>query len=379
MHRRVGAAARRLPAHASGRGRGRRDAGPGFWIELGAHTCYNSYGALLELIEGAGLMAELIPRAKPILRLVDGDRVLPGKNLGALVRAMKWWQLATHLPRVFFSKSQGKTVREFYGGLVGKDNYQRVLGPMLSAVPSQPADDFPADMLFKKRERRKDVLRSFTLRAGLGALTDALARQPGIRALSGREARAITKSGGGYDVELADGERVSGAVLALATPPQTAARLVAGLAPELAQAIAPIGEASVDTLGVVVAAGRVALPPATFFIPRAEAFYSVVTRDVVPDPSWRGFVFHFRPGQAAADRRARAARFLGVPESDLADVVERRTQLPSPTLGHQARVAAIDKFLSGQRLALTGNWFAGLSLEDCALRSRAEWRRVAAD
>src|SRR4029078_2167517 len=36
----------------------------GFWIELGAHTCYTSYGAFIELLEGLDLMGELQPRGK---------------------------------------------------------------------------------------------------------------------------------------------------------------------------------------------------------------------------------------------------------------------------------------------------------------------------
>ena len=54
--------------------------------------------------------------------------------------------------------------------MVGKRNYSRVLAPFLSAVPSQNVDCFPvsgAGSLFKKRARRKDVVKSFTLDGGL--------------------------------------------------------------------------------------------------------------------------------------------------------------------------------------------------------------------
>jgi UDP-galactopyranose mutase len=45
-------------------------------------------------------------------------------------------------------------------------------------------------------------------------------------------------------------------------------------------------------------------------------------------------------------------------------------------LGHDRTVHELDRLLAGQRLALTGNYFSGLAIEDCVLRSRAEWRRV---
>ena len=348
----------------------------GFWIELGAHTMYNSYGATLEVLEGAGLIGELQPRGKPVLRFLDGDTLLPGKNLGALLRRMKWWELLCSLPRAFGAKPDGKTVRSYYGGMVGQGNYARALGPMLSAVPSQPADDLPADMLFKKRPRRKDVLRSFTLKGGLGALAQALARTPGVTFAPGRAAARVEKDGAGWTVVMDDGAREPAAVVAIASTPRAAGSLLQPVAPEAATAMAGIREASVDSTGVVVRAGRSPLPYATFFIPVDDIFYSVVTRDVVPDESFRGFVFHFKPGHDEAERLQRIAKVLHVPGTEIVHAAARRSVLPSPVLGHAQTVAGIDLALAGTTLAVTGNWFAGLAVEDCVLRSRAEWERV---
>jgi oxygen-dependent protoporphyrinogen oxidase len=355
-----------------------RTTGDGFWIELGAHTCYNSYGAFIELLEGLDLMGELQPRGKPVLRLLEGDAIAPGKNLGALLRGMSLLQLARSLPRLIGASPEGKTVRAHYGRIVGDGNYERVLGPMLSAVPSQRADDFPADMLFKKRPRRKDVMRSFTLRGGLGALAGRIRQRPDIAFATGRAATGVARDGAGFAITLDGGERLTAELVAIATPPRAAARLLSEVLGSAAARVGEIGEASVDTVGVVVRADKVAaIPYATFLIPRADIFHSVVTRDVVPDPAWRGFAFHFQPGHAEADRLARATALLGVARADLADVSQRRTTLPSPVLGHKDVVAGLDAALAAQpRLAVTGNWFAGLSIEDCVQRSRAEWQRV---
>lgn len=355
-----------------------RSSADGFWIELGAHTCYNSYGAFIELLEGLDLLGELQPRGKPVLRFLDGDAILPGKNLGALLRGMSLWELARSLPRMIGASPDGQTVRSHYSRIVGERNYDRVLGPMLSAVPSQRADAFPADMLFKKRPRRKDVLRSFTLKRGLGAVAERIRRQPGITITTGRTATALERDGAGFAVTLAGGERLTAEIAALATPPRAAARLLSGVLPGVAPRIGELGEATAETVGVVVRADRVAhLPHATFFIPRGDIFHSVVTRDVVPDPTWRGFVFHFQPGHSEADKLARVAAILGVPRAELADIAERRTVLPSPVLGHRDVVAELDAALAPERFAVTGNWFGGLAIEDCVLRSRAEWQRVA--
>ena len=68
----------------------------------------------------------------------------------------------------------------------------------------------------------------------------------------------------------------------------------------------------------------------------------------------------------------------GAPGSEREDAPEGRTTLPSPALGHAQLVARVDAALAGQGIALTGNWFGGLSIEACAARARSEWERVAA-
>jgi UDP-galactopyranose mutase len=251
---------------------------------------------------------------------------------------------------------------------------------MLSAVPSQCADDFPAGMLFKSRAtRRKDFPRSFTLKGGLGAIAGALAGQAGVEVAAGRGAAALEKAekGGEWIVVADDGERLGAGCVAIATPPSAAARLLEGAAPELAAVVSRVGESVVETTAFAVRAEKVRLPVSMFLVPKKDVFFSVVTRDSVPDPGWRSFSFHFRPGLSREERIARATRLLGLAPADLEELVERRSVLPSPALGHEEIVAAVDRLTAGTRLALLGNWFAGLSIEDCVDRSRTEWARLA--
>ena len=351
----------------------------GYWFELGAHTCYNSYAGFTELIEGCGLRSEVQRRAKTHLRFLDGDRLVPGSNLGVLLRLFSWPEAAMSLPRMLGAKKHGKTVEEFYGRIVGKRNYASVLGPMLSAVPSQCADAFPADMLFKMRDtRRKDFPRSFTLRGGLQSVTDALARQPDVEVATGRTAVSLVADGDGWVVVTDDGERHEAGVAAVALPPSSSAAVLGEVAPELAAHISRVGDTVVETLAFAVRASKVNLPVSTFLVPRKDVFQSVVTRDSVPDPDWRSFAFHFKPGQTPEGRIARVTRLLGLGKADLEELVEKRTVLPSPALGHEKIVAEIDRLSAGKKLCVLGNWFAGLSIEDCVDRSRAEWARVAA-
>jgi hypothetical protein len=58
----------------------------GFWYELAAHTCYNSYYGLTEILDAVGLRGEVVQRAKTHMRMLRGDALVPGSNLGMLMR-----------------------------------------------------------------------------------------------------------------------------------------------------------------------------------------------------------------------------------------------------------------------------------------------------
>lgn len=348
----------------------------GYWFELGAHTCYNSYGALLELIESSGQLDKLVPRGKPVLKFMDDGRPLPGKNLGLLVKLFSKLEVLAAMPKWFLPKPTGLSVREYYSRLVGRGNYERVLGAMLSAVPSQPADDFPSDMLFKKRERRKDIMRSFTVAGGLGTIIEGLVEHENIEVRTGCSASGVGRDASGYRVELSDGSTIEADQLALAVPPPVVAELLTEAHPELAKRVSTIGAVEVESLAFAVSADKSALPYATFFIPLADSFYSAVTRDVVADPDRRAFTFHFRPSTSREERLSRVQEVVGIELADMQDLHERRVVLPSPAVGHAGLVEEIDAQLAGQPLAISGNWFAGLSIEDCVLRSRSEWARL---
>ncbi|HZZ86008.1 MAG TPA: FAD-dependent oxidoreductase [Anaeromyxobacteraceae bacterium] len=349
----------------------------GFWFELGAHTCYNSYGGFIELLEGAGLKGHLLPRAKVPFALLKEGRLHP-LTPGGVLKLLDLWELARSLPAAFTARKDGQTMYGYYSRLFGRRNYDRVMGPLFSAVPSQSADPIPADMLFKKRPRRKDVLRSFTVDGGLQTVVEAVANAPGISLAEGAAARSVERTADGYAVITEDGRRFEAGVLAVATPPSSAAALLREVAPELASRLAGVKVSGIETVGVVVEAARLKLPPVAGIVPIDDAFFSAVTRDTVPDPRLRAFAFHFRPGGLPLERKlARIAEVLGVAREDLSEVTEAKAVMPSPVLGHDQVVAELDRLLAGGKLALLGNYFGGLAIEDCVARSKEEFARVA--
>ena len=142
----------------------------GFWFELGAHTLYNSYRSLLEVRDGCPSPPALVPRNQARKRfgfLRDGALTTMGPL--SVFKQFRWTELIARAPGGLFARKAGKTTREHFSRVVGPRNYQQVLAPFLSAVPSQAVDDFPAEgpgSLFKKRPRRKDIVKSFTFDGG---------------------------------------------------------------------------------------------------------------------------------------------------------------------------------------------------------------------
>ncbi len=339
-----------------------------FWLELGAHTCYNSYGNLIGIIEDCGAREKLQAREKvPFMMFVDG-------KVKSIPSELDFLELACSAPRIFTLAKSGMTVASYYSKIVGKKNFERVIGPALSAVPSQPADDFPADMLFKKRKRRKDIIKKFTMQKGLQTVADAVVSMGKIEVMTGTEVSAIETDGQSYRVSAAGRGEFVCDNLGLAVPPSAASVLLKRVLPDVAARLSEINIARVESVGVVVRKEAVGLPPFAGLIPVNDVFFSAVSRDTVSDPTDRGFTFHFRHSLEPEKKMRRIAEVLGTDKFEASS--DNSAVLPSPRLGHEKIVSDIDRLIEGKRVFITGNFFSGLAIEDCVMRSSAEFRRL---
>ncbi|KAA6183656.1 NAD(P)-binding protein [Thiohalocapsa marina] len=343
----------------------------GFWIEAGSHSCFNSYGNLIDILEPLGLLPLATAKAKQSYALWRG-----GKR-SSIFSALHLAELLRSLPRLFTQSKAGASVAEYYGRGLGRRNYQDLFGPAFRSVICQRADDFPAEALFRKKPRRKDVLRSFTMPEGLQQIPRAIAERSGIEVRTGQGVEAIETAPDsaqpGYILRLSDGSRLGCRHLTLAVPPDVAARLLQPLAPEAAAVISDIGVVEIDSLLLAFPKDALTIPELAGLISVDGPFLSAVSRDFLADPRWRGFAFHFPADTLDDAARVQAAcTALDTTPEQAAAIRHTRNRLPSLRKGHGQRLQALDTSLQGSRIGVTGNWFLGVSIEDCVTRSRQE-------
>jgi protoporphyrinogen oxidase len=346
------------------------------WLELGAHTCYNTYANFLEIMDGTGFLERAVGRKSMGFRLVQDGA------LASIPSRLSFLEAACSLPRLFTTKKDGLSAAEYYGRILGRRNWDRVVHPMLNAVASQETEGFPADALFKKRgSRRKDVLRSFAVRGGLGAAAQSLAAQPGIDLALGRGAAALERNGEGFQVRTQDGAEFTCRFAAVATPADAASGLLAGAFPELAAHLGRMETRLVRSLGVLFADPLPAVPRLAGLVLPGSPCFSAVSADTFPVPGKRAWTFHFDPRRMADDPEsmlAFACQTFKVGRDQVAAHFRRDHVMPSVRLGHAEWLQQVDTQLRGGRLMLVGNYLDGLSIEDCAGRAKREFQRVLA-
>src|SRR5436190_12069686 len=218
------------------------------------------------LRDAAGLRDEVVRPQPPMTRWVHlGGRVLKAPSLALLARA----GVGRALLEPFLAKPlrQDRPLRDFLEERLG-----RRAGGLAAAVMSagvyagdpdalSARDAFPAlgslaekgSLIVQALRREKGPPRAiWTLRHGLGALPDAIARSLLDRFRAGAAVKRLSPAFGGWDV---DGERFAAVVLAV--PAGAAARLASAFAPRFAAASAELRSAPVTLVHLGLPAGSV--------------------------------------------------------------------------------------------------------------------------
>ena len=352
----------------------------GFWYELGAHTVYNSYSGLLDIAVGTGLSKTLVQRgpARARFGLLQNGEISWLTPPKVLLR-LNWFEAAVHAPLGILRGKRGRSVKQYYAGVLGPENFRRILSPFFAAVPSQCADDFPVEgpgSLFKKRSRREEFPRSFGFPSGIQDICDAIAAHPNIEIRMETNVVEVKATGSGFLVRTAQGEEIRAGIAAIAATHTAAAGLLQDSFPRISESVRQIQAVSLESLGARIARSKCWMPDCAFVVPVNDVFFSAVTRDPFPDADWRAFAFHFRPGLDEGQKIKRMCDLLRVSPGELEGLTGQRTTLPAPRSNQAAIVADIQTQLAGSRLGLIGNYFGGLAIEDCITRSFDEWNRL---
>ncbi len=341
-------------------------------LELGAHSIFNSYGKLIEILEHQGLLERVEKREKLPFRVYEQGRIF------SIMKKIRFIELFFSLPRLFTQKKAGKTVAQFYGKVLGKRNYRSLFRHFFNAVISQEADDFPADALFRKRpNRRKDVIKSFSFPGGIQEFSDTIAGKTNLEVLTGGEVTSVTQEDGGYLLKGA--AEIRAEYLVLAAPSFVTANLVRSFNPDLAGRLDVLKTVEAETIGVFCRAEKVNIPLVGGLVGMDGNFYSLVSMDIAQsgDKDLRGFAFHFRKEGLSRDAKLDlVCRVLGAKREDFLEIFTKETVLPVYGPDQFLQIKEIDALIGDHSLFLTGNYLNGLSMEDCVNRSWQEFGRL---
>ncbi len=345
-----------------------------FWLELGGHTVYASYASYISAMKSAGMAADFLPRKKVPFRMLTSAGLVP------LTKCLNKLELVFNMPKAFFVKKEGRTVREFYGAILGKGNYEKMFRPMIAAVISQDGSDFPADMMLKSRPKDKSLPRSFTIKGGMAQFINKTAEMENITLRTSCGAESVSYDGEAYTVVTSTGETFSANNFVAACYPAEAGRLLKTTSPEASAILSSIPSAKVESMGVIVKKGDTPIEELSFIIPAEGEYTSVVSRDVVEDSQYRGFAFHFKPDRLTSEQKiAVIEKALRTDRSKFVHTAETVHYCPTLKLGHEELMVMLDSIIVKTKgLYVTGNWFTGLALEDCAMRSANEAARATA-
>ena len=344
---------------------------PGFWVELGAHTCYNSYTHLLSAILEAGLKDRILSLDK--CRYVLSTE----KGIKSIFSQVSCFSLMIRGFKLFFSAKKNKSVKEYFRPILGSKNYDQLFSKMFRAVICQQADEYPAEFFLKKRKGRfNEMPRKLSFDKGLSSIINGIITQHKLSVCTNTEVTTITRNDDGYQIQASNGDIWHTRHIAIATNPNVASQLLKDLEPEISRLFASIPLSYSETLNVIVEKEKLDLQPVAGIISITDKFMSAVSRDVIAHPHLRSFSFHFLKGEKSQDEQlALICDTLNIQKEDILSHTSTTHILPSPHKEHVTIISQTDALRKDNALFLLGNYYYGLSLEDCVHRSNDEFER----
>jgi oxygen-dependent protoporphyrinogen oxidase len=408
----------------------------GFLVESGPDSFISYRPAALDLARELGLGEALIRPTEPrtvwirsrgrCVQLPEGMGLVLPTRLGPFIKTAMFSPLEKLrigldliLPRdgLDGDVSVGAFLRRRLGGVL----VDRLASPLLGGVYATPIDELSLlavvpQLREAERRHRSLLLASLasgraakasgsgspfvTLAGGMGqlsgALVEAIERSPGVEIRMNSTAVALEGRGGGFDVRLANGERLRPEAVVLASPGPATAGLLDEIAPTAAAHVRSITHGSTAVVSLGYRLDQFPTPPTGHGFLVAEGESLVVDACTMSSLKWAGrapdgtallrlFIGSHSPGVLARSD----AELVALVERDvaltmgvrgdplLARVARSIGQMPRYTVGHLERVAGASAALAGlPNLAIAGAAFHGVGVPYCIAQGRAAAARV---
>lgn len=346
---------------------------PEYWRELGSHTCYNSYTHLLSILKDIDGTDIIQPLGKGNYVVYSGGKI---KKMFSEISVLS---LMLNGPKMFFLSKTGKTVKEYFSKIVGLRNYNKLFSRLFRAVICQNADDYPAELFLKRRKDRfKEFPRKYSLNKGITSYLKLIIEKDKLKVIKSSEVVNVKQNTDStYDVVISDGKIYKASKVAFATNPQVSSRLLKDIEPSLSALLASIPLFSSESLNIIVPKEKLSLEIVAGIIPLSDNFMSAVSRDLVEDDKLRSFTFHFRKGvKNDGEKFDIICKVLRISRNDILEWKLIQHILPSLHLQHLDMAGQVAKAKMQDDIIVLGNYFYGLSLEDCIHRSKDESERI---
>lgn len=349
----------------------RSSVNPDYWFEMGSHTCYNSYTSLLSIVNETENNELIEPLQKHSFVLYSEGKI---KSLFSGVSKLP---MILCCFKYFFADKTGKTTREYFRPLVGAKNYDKLFRNAFKAVICQPADDYPAEIFLKKRkERYKEHPRRVTFKNGLSSILNTIVKKENIEVQFSTEITNIRKAEDIFYLETKDGKVFQSQNIALAVNPQISSTLIKDKESDLAELLSTIPLFHSESLNVIIPKEKLKLKETAGIISLSDDFLSAVSRDLVENEQLRSFTFHFEKGKKNKEETIKLiCNVLGISPSDIIEQTHTEHTLPAMRLQHLHMEEKVNERRKDNSIYILGNYFYGLSLEDCVNRSKAEAER----
>lgn len=350
--------------------------------------------------------------------------VLPTR-LGPFVRTriLSWPQKARAavdlvLPRVLGESDLA--IGELLRRRLGPGVVERFADPLVGGIYGASVDQLSIDAVLPmlrgyERDHRSLMLASLrqgstaskpgdtagspfrSMHQGMGQLVEAMvtgARAVGVQLRVGVEVTGLDERADGVRATLADGTELSVDGVILAGGATSSAALIAGLVPEAAAALRAVPHGSTRSVHLGYDVAAFDRPPVGHGYLEAGPDRAPVTGVTLASGKWPGrapegrvLVRAFVPDRVGAAAglgdedlldtvTAHVGRVLGARRApDLRHLVRWTHAMPTYTVGHPARVAAVDGALARTRLRVAGAALHGVGVPDCI----ADGRRAATE